>query len=89
MIRLTDKPFDPGPELSAFCGGRSKTGAVASFVGIARGDASAPCALELEAYPGFTEGEEPDVEPVSNQSPESAGSPDRDDHRCGHAALLP
>ena len=55
MIRLTDKPFDPGPELSAFCGGRSKTGAVASFVGIARGDASAPCALELEAYPGFTE----------------------------------
>jgi molybdopterin synthase catalytic subunit len=55
MIRLTDKPFDPGPELSTFCRGRSNTGAVASFVGIARGEAKAPWALELEAYPGFTE----------------------------------
>lgn len=55
MIRLTAQPFDPGPELSTFCRSRSKTGAVASFVGIARGEANAPWAIELEAYPGFTE----------------------------------
>ncbi len=55
MIRLTDQPFDPGAELTRFCAGRSETGAVASFVGIARGEAGAATALELEAYPGFTE----------------------------------
>lgn len=53
MIRLTDQPFDPGATLNAFCAGRTDTGAVASFVGIARqGDGGG---LELEAYPGFTE----------------------------------
>ncbi|HEY3799201.1 MAG TPA: molybdenum cofactor biosynthesis protein MoaE [Caulobacteraceae bacterium] len=57
MIRLTDQPFDPGAELSAFCGGRTESGAVASFVGIARGDGETASALELEAYPGFTEAE--------------------------------
>jgi molybdopterin synthase catalytic subunit len=57
MIRLTTQPFDPGAELSGFCAGRSESGAVASFVGIARGDAGATTALELEAYPGFTEAE--------------------------------
>jgi molybdopterin synthase catalytic subunit len=55
MIRLTDQPFDPGAALNAFCAGRSETGAVASFVGIARGEAGAATALELEAYRGFTE----------------------------------
>ena len=55
MIRLTDQPFDPGAELNRFCAGRSETGAVASFLGIARGEAGAATALELEAYPGFTE----------------------------------
>jgi molybdopterin synthase catalytic subunit len=55
MIRLTSQPFDPGAELTAFCGARTESGAVASFVGIARGDAGATTALELEAYPGFTE----------------------------------
>ena len=55
MIRLTDQPFDPGAELNDFCAGRMETGAVASFVGIARrGDGAG---LELEAYPGFTETE--------------------------------
>ncbi|HWA61028.1 MAG TPA: molybdenum cofactor biosynthesis protein MoaE [Caulobacteraceae bacterium] len=57
MIRLTDQPFEPGAELAAFCAGRSETGAVASFVGLARGEAGAATALELEAYPGFTEAE--------------------------------
>src|SRR5450432_2963193 len=55
MIRLTLEPFDLGAELTAFCAGRTESGAVASFVGIARGDAGATTALELEAYPGFTE----------------------------------
>jgi molybdopterin synthase catalytic subunit len=55
MIRLTDAPFDPGAALNAFCAGRTDTGAVASFLGVARsGDGGG---LELEAYPGFTERE--------------------------------
>ena len=57
MIRLTDQKFEPGAELTAFCQGRSETGAVASFVGLTRGEAGATTALELEAYPGFTEAE--------------------------------
>ena len=55
MIRLISEAFDPGAELNAFSAGRTVTGAVASFLGIARGEASQPVALELEAYPGFTE----------------------------------
>jgi molybdopterin synthase catalytic subunit len=54
MIRLVDDRFDPGAELNAFCADRSATGAVASFVGLARGRPGG-AALELEAYPGFTE----------------------------------
>lgn len=54
-IRLTDQAFEPGAELTRFCAGRSETGAVASFVGIARGERGQATALELEAYPGFTE----------------------------------
>jgi molybdopterin synthase catalytic subunit len=55
MIRLTAEPFDPGAALSGFCAGRTESGAVASFIGIARADAGQTMALELEAYPGFTE----------------------------------
>jgi molybdopterin synthase catalytic subunit len=57
MIRLTFDPFDPGALLTEFCRDRSETGAVASFIGIARAEAGATVALELEAYPGFTEAE--------------------------------
>ena len=57
MIRLTFDPFDPGALLTEFCKGRSETGAVATFTGIARAEAGATVALELEAYPGFTEAE--------------------------------
>lgn len=57
MIRLATGPFDPGVELTRFCQGRTKTGAVVSFVGLARGEGGAAAALELEAYPGFTEAE--------------------------------
>jgi molybdopterin synthase catalytic subunit len=57
MVRLTFDPFDPGALLSEFCRGRSESGAVATFTGLARADAGATAALELEAYPGFTEAE--------------------------------
>jgi molybdopterin synthase catalytic subunit len=57
MIRLTTEPFEPGAELTRFCAGKCESGAVASFVGIARADAGQTTALELEAYPGFTEAE--------------------------------
>jgi molybdopterin synthase catalytic subunit len=55
MIRLVAETFDPGAALNRFSAGRSVTGAVASFLGIARGEAGQAVALELEAYPGFTE----------------------------------
>ena len=57
MIRLTFDLFDPGALLSEFCRDRSEVGAVATFTGIARAEAGATVALELEAYPGFTEAE--------------------------------
>ncbi|PLR28971.1 molybdenum cofactor biosynthesis protein MoaE [Caulobacter zeae] len=55
MITLTEAPFEPGALLTAFCAGRDETGAVASFVGLARAEGGAASILELEAYPGFTE----------------------------------
>lgn len=57
MIRLTEQPFDAGALLSDFTRGRTETGAVATFTGIARAEAGATRILELEAYPGFTEAE--------------------------------
>ncbi len=55
MIRLTDHVFDPGALLSIFAEGRVEAGAVVSFTGVARADGGRTEALELEAYPGFTE----------------------------------
>lgn len=57
MIRLTFDPFDPGALLSEFSRGRKEVGAVATFTGIARAEEGSTVALELEAYPGFTEAE--------------------------------
>src|SRR5260221_8445801 len=57
MIELVSELFEPGAELTRFCQGRGETGGVASFVGLARGEAGQAVALELEAYPGFTEAE--------------------------------
>ena len=56
-VRLTEAPFDPGALLTAFSGGRSETGAVATFTGLARAEQGSTAVLELEAYPGFTESE--------------------------------
>lgn len=55
MITLTAEPFEPGALLTQFCAGRDETGAVASFVGLARAEKGQAAALELEAYPGFTD----------------------------------
>jgi molybdopterin synthase catalytic subunit len=57
MIKLTDQGFDPGALLTGFCRGRSETGAVATFTGLARAEGGLAAKLELEAYPGFTEAE--------------------------------
>jgi molybdopterin synthase catalytic subunit len=57
MIRLTFEPFDPGALLTEFTRDRKEVGAVATFTGIARAEAGATTALELEAYAGFTEAE--------------------------------
>ena len=55
MVRLQREPFEPGALLSAFSAGRSETGAVVSFTGVARASGGAVERLELEAYPGFTD----------------------------------
>ena len=57
MIQLTDAPFDPGTLLTEFSQGRTETGAIATFTGIARAEQGSTAILELEAYPGFTEAE--------------------------------
>jgi molybdopterin synthase catalytic subunit len=56
-IRLTETAFDPGALLTEFTRGRTETGAVATFTGLARAEQGATQVLELEAYPGFTEAE--------------------------------
>jgi molybdopterin synthase catalytic subunit len=84
MIRLQTEIFDPGAELNAFTLGRRATGAVASFVGLARGDPGAGPALELEAYPGFTERE---IEAIVQRAIDRFGLHDaRVVHRVGPIA---
>jgi molybdopterin synthase catalytic subunit len=57
MIRVQTAPFDPHAETAAFSAGRADAGALATFVGSVRDSAHGGevSALELEAYPGFTE----------------------------------
>lgn len=54
-VRLQTEPFEPGALLTAFCRGRDESGGIASFTGVARAEAGQTTALELDAYPGFTE----------------------------------
>jgi len=56
-VRLQTEAFDPGALLTVFSAGRSATGGIVSFTGIARADLGDGTVLELEAYPGFTEAE--------------------------------
>lgn len=54
-VSLRAEPFAPGDLLAEFCAGRRDVGAVVSFTGLVRADSASTEALELEAYPGFTE----------------------------------
>lgn len=54
-VQLTSQPLDPSALLGGFCRDRTEVGAVVSFTGLVRADGGAVQALELEAYPGFTE----------------------------------
>lgn len=65
MISLTEQAFEPGAALSAFSSGRTESGAVASFVGLARCEAGAAVALELEAWPEFTV---PEIEKMAGEA---------------------
>jgi molybdopterin synthase catalytic subunit len=54
-VRLQSDKFEPGDLLAAFCKGRRDVGAVVSFTGLVRAEGESVQALELEAYPGFTD----------------------------------
>lgn len=56
-VRVQIEAFDAGALLSDFSAGRTQSGGIVSFTGLAREatDGSAVTTLELDAYPGFTE----------------------------------
>lgn len=84
MITLSEAPFDAGALLSDFTRGRSETGAVATFTGIARAEQGSTAILELEAYPGFTEAE---IGKIADQARERFGLQDLlVRHRIGRIA---
>lgn len=56
-VFIQDQPFDPGVLLAFFARGRSETGAIVTFSGLARADGGESTTVELESYPGFTEAE--------------------------------
>src|SRR3954471_8660660 len=57
MIRLQAEPFDAGGELAAFATRVAGAGAIASCLGLVRGESGgdAVSVLELEHYPPLTE----------------------------------
>ena len=56
-VRVQIEAFDAGALLSDFSRGRSRSGGIVSFTGLARDatDGQKVVTLELDAYPGFTE----------------------------------
>ncbi|MBF0392138.1 MAG: molybdenum cofactor biosynthesis protein MoaE [Alphaproteobacteria bacterium] len=54
MIRVQAEDFDPGAELSRFRQTTTDVGAVATFLGLVRGDGGL-IAMTLDHYPGMTE----------------------------------
>ncbi len=56
-VRVQIEAFDAGALLSEFSRGRTRSGGIVSFTGLARNatDGQAVATLELDAYPGFTE----------------------------------
>jgi molybdopterin synthase catalytic subunit len=59
VVRVQETDFDPGAEIAAATAGREDVGAVASFVGLVRGEGGGRRirAMTLEHYPGMTEQE--------------------------------
>ncbi|MCE9522559.1 MAG: molybdopterin synthase catalytic subunit MoaE [Alphaproteobacteria bacterium] len=59
MIRVQSDDFDPGAEIAKLHAGRSDIGAVASFVGLVRGESHGEklTSMTLEHFPGMTERE--------------------------------
>lgn len=55
-IRVQSEDFDPGAEIAALNGEHGATGAIASFVGLVRGD-NGLIAMTLDHYPGMCESE--------------------------------
>jgi molybdopterin synthase catalytic subunit len=57
VIRVQAEPFDGGGELAGFAARVAGAGAIASFLGLVRGESSGAdvSALELEHYPPLTE----------------------------------
>ncbi|CAG0994217.1 partial molybdopterin synthase catalytic subunit, partial [Rhodocyclaceae bacterium] len=54
-ISVQEADFDVGAEIEALSADDGGAGAVASFVGLVRGDADGVSAMTLEHYPGMTE----------------------------------
>jgi molybdopterin synthase catalytic subunit len=54
-VRLTEHPMNPAGLLEGFSRARTESGALVTFTGLARSHGGQVLALELEAYPGFTE----------------------------------
>ncbi|WP_282182443.1 molybdenum cofactor biosynthesis protein MoaE [Aliiroseovarius marinus] len=54
-VRVQTEAFDQGAELNGFAQGRSDLGAVVSFTGIVRDEASTLDRMDIEHYPGMTE----------------------------------
>ena len=54
-VRVQEADFDPDAEIAALVAGRTDVGAVASFIGLVRGEGERLSALELEHYPGMAE----------------------------------
>jgi len=55
-VRIQREDFDPGAEIAALNDNAGKVGAVASFIGLVRGDDGMQ-AMTLDHYPGFAERE--------------------------------
>jgi molybdopterin synthase catalytic subunit len=55
-VRIQREDFDPGEEIAALSAGNGKTGAIATFTGLVRGD-DALTAMTLDHYPGMSEKE--------------------------------
>ena len=53
-IRIQREDFDPGAELAALNDGKGAIGAIASFIGLVRGDDDL-VAMTLDHYPGMCE----------------------------------